>query len=110
VVRADLRDEGSVRAALAGAWPDAVCHLAGLGKVRESFQHPEEYHAVNAGGTRTLLDALTATAPGRRFVFASSVAVYGVPEHQPVAEDAPLLPTSPTASQRLRRDKPAASR
>jgi UDP-glucose 4-epimerase len=95
VVRADLRDEASVRAALADARPDAVCHLAGLGKVRESFQHPEEYHAVNAGGTNTLLDALTATAPGSRFVFASSVAVYGVPERQPVTEDAPLLPTSP---------------
>jgi UDP-glucose 4-epimerase len=95
VVRADLRDEGSLRAALAGARPDAVCHLAGLGKVRESFEQPEEYHAVNARGTKTLLDALTATATGRRFVFASSVAVYGVPERQPVAEDAPLLPTSP---------------
>jgi UDP-glucose 4-epimerase len=95
VVRADLRDEASVRAALANARPDAVCHLAGLGKVRESFEHPEEYHAVNAGGTRTLLDALTATAAGRRFVFASSAAVYGVPERQPVTEDAPLLPTSP---------------
>ena len=95
VMRADLRDEASVRAALADARPDAVCHLAGLGKVRESFEHPEEYHAVNAGGTRTLLDALTATARGRRFVFASSVAVYGVPERQPVTEDAPLLPTSP---------------
>jgi UDP-glucose 4-epimerase len=54
-----------MRAALANARPDAVCHLAGLGKVRESF------------------------------VFASSVAVYGVPERQPVTEDAPLLPTSP---------------
>jgi UDP-glucose 4-epimerase len=95
VVRADLRDEASVRTALADARPDAVCHLAGLGKVRESFEHPEEYHAVNAGGTTTLLDALTATAAGRRFVFASSVAVYGVPERQPVTEDAPLLPTSP---------------
>ena len=95
VVRADLRDEGSARAALADARPDAVCHLAGLGKVRESFEHPEEYRAVNAGGTKTLLDALTATATGRRFVFASSVAVYGVPERQPVTEDAPLLPTSP---------------
>ena len=95
VARADLRDEASVRAALAGARPDAVCHLAGLGKVRESFEHPEEYHAVNAGGTTTLLDALTATAAGTRFVFASSVAVYGVPERQPVTEDAPLLPTSP---------------
>ena len=95
VVRADLRDEASVRAALADARPDAVCHLAGLGKVRESFERPEEYHAVNAGGTTTLLDALTATAAGRRFVFASSAAVYGVPERQPVTEDAPLLPTSP---------------
>ena len=95
VVRADLRDEASVRTALADARPDAVCHLAGLGKVRESFEHPEEYHAINAGGTTTLLDALTATAAGRRFVFASSVAVYGAPEHQPVTEDAPLLPTSP---------------
>jgi UDP-glucose 4-epimerase len=36
--------------------------------VRESFEHPEEYHAVNTGGTTTLLDALTATAAGRRFV------------------------------------------
>lgn len=96
-VRADLRDEASMRAALAGARPDAVCHLAGLGKVRESFEHPEEYHAVNAAGTKTLLDSLaaTATAAGSRFVFASSVAVYGVPERQPVTEDAPLLPTSP---------------
>jgi UDP-glucose 4-epimerase len=95
VARADLRDVASVRAALADASPDAVCHLAGLGKVRESFEHPEEYHAVNAGGTKALLDALTATTTGRRFVFASSVTVYGVPERQPVTEDAPLLPTSP---------------
>jgi UDP-glucose 4-epimerase len=95
VVRADLRDEGSVRATLADARPDAVCHLAGLGKVRESFEHPEDYHAINAGGTKALLDALTATATGRRFVFASSVAVYGAPERQPVTEDAPPRPTSP---------------
>jgi UDP-glucose 4-epimerase len=97
VVRADLRDGASVRAVLADARPDAVCHLAGLGKVRESFEHPEEYHAVNATGTKTLLDALAAIAPaqGTRFVLASSVAVYGVPERQPVTEDAPLLPTSP---------------
>ena len=97
VVRADLRDEVSVRAALTGARPGAVCHLAGLGKVRESFEHPEDYQAVNAAGTKTLVDALAAMAPAAeaRFVFASSVAVYGVPERQPVTEDAPLLPTSP---------------
>lgn len=100
-IRADLRDEASLRTAVAEAGATAVCHLAGLGKVRESFERPAEYQAVNASGTRALLDALTATAPAAaapaaaRFVFASSVAVYGVPDHQPVTEDAPLLPTSP---------------
>jgi UDP-glucose 4-epimerase len=97
VVRADLRDEASVRAAMSEAKVDAVCHLAGLGKARESFERPAEYQAVNATGTKTLLDALAAAAPvtGARFVFASSVFVYGVPERQPVTEDAPLLPTNP---------------
>src|ERR1700761_9055753 len=92
ILRADLRDQASVRAAVIEAEADAVCHLAGLGKVRESFDHPGEYQAVNASGTKALLDALAA---GTRFVFASSVAVYGVPERQPVAEDTPLRPTSP---------------
>jgi UDP-glucose 4-epimerase len=101
VVRADLRDGASVLAAVTEAEAGAVCHLAGLGKVRESFERPADYQAVNATGTRALLDALAATvrpaapAAGTRFVFASSVAVYGVPERQPVTEDAPLLPTSP---------------
>lgn len=97
VVHADVRDERAVRVAVAGV--DAVCHLAGLGRVRESFDRPAEYLAVNAGGTKTLLDALAAQAARQgaaaRFVYASSVAVYGVPERQPVTEDAPLLPASP---------------
>jgi UDP-glucose 4-epimerase len=103
VVRADLRDEASVRAVLADARPGAVCHLAGLGKVRESFEHPGEYQAVNATGTKTLLDALAAIAPaqGTRFVFASSAAVYGVPERQPVTEDAPLLPAGPYGESKM---------
>ena len=111
VLRADLRDETSVRAALAAARPDAVCHLAGLGKVRESFERPRDYHAVNTGGTKALLDALTATAtvPETRFVFASSVAVYGVPERQPVTEDAPLLPTSPYGESKVAAEQAVAT-
>jgi len=49
VVRADPRDEGSVRAALADARPDAVCHLAGLGKVSSSchlFERLSNYWTV----------------------------------------------------------------
>jgi UDP-glucose 4-epimerase len=106
ILRADLRDQASVRAAVTGAEVDAVCHLAGLGKVRESFDHPEEYQAVNASGTKALIDALTA---GTRFVLASSVAVYGVPERQPVAEDAPLRPTSPYGESKVAAERAVAN-
>jgi len=97
VRRADVRDQRAVRAAVAGV--AAVCHLAGLSRVRESFERPAEYQAVNAGGTKTLLTALAAEAAERgapaRFVFASSAAVCGVPRRQPVTEDVPLAPISP---------------
>jgi UDP-glucose 4-epimerase len=92
VRRADVRDPGAVAAAVRGM--DAVCHLAGLGRVRESFERPAEYLAVNASGTTAVLAAAQA-AGASRFVLASSVAVYGAPERQPIREDAPLTPASP---------------
>jgi UDP-glucose 4-epimerase len=49
---------------------------------------------VNAGGTAAVLGAMRA-AGAARIVLASSVAVYGVPESQPIREDAPLTPSSP---------------
>lgn len=97
MMRADVRDERTVRAAMTGV--TAVCHLAGLSRLRESFERPAEYQAVNVGGTRTLLAALAAEAAAdaepARFVFASSAAAYGVPGRQPVSETAPLAPASP---------------
>ncbi len=92
VRRADVRDSGAVAAAVGGT--DAVCHLAGMGRVRESFERPAEYLAVNSGGTAAVLGAARATGVSR-FVLASSVTVYGVPERQPIAEDTPLTPASP---------------
>jgi len=89
VRRADVRDAGAVTAAVRRV--DAVCHLAGIGKVRESFDRPAEYLAVNADGTAALLGA----AGVSRFVFASSVTVYGAPRRQPIVEETPLAPASP---------------
>ena len=97
VVHADVRDTQAVRAAVSDV--DAVCHLAALSLVRESFERPVEYQQVNAIGTRIVVDALTfRTAESRRplpFVHASTHAVYGAPEYQPVSEDTPLAPMSP---------------
>lgn len=97
VVHADVRDAQAILAAVTDV--DAVCHLAALSLVRESFEQPAEYQQVNATGTRLMVDALTAKAAksGRPvlFVHASTHAVYGAPEHQPIVEDTPLAPMSP---------------
>jgi UDP-glucose 4-epimerase len=102
VAHADLCDVDSLRKAVVGI--DAVCHLAALTRVRASFEHPEEYQAVNNGGTVALLGLL---AEGRvaRFVHASSAAVYGTPVAQPVNEDAVPAPTSPYGESKLAADR-----
>jgi UDP-glucose 4-epimerase len=97
VVHADIGDAIAIQAAVSDV--DAVCHLAALSLVRESFERPAEYQRVNATGTRVLVDALTSKAAKSDepalFVHASTLAVYGAPERQPVVEDTPLAPTSP---------------
>lgn len=97
VMHADICDARAVRAAVSNV--DAVCHLAALSRLRESFDRPKEYHQVNATGTKTIVDALIAKAENSGqatpFVHASTHAVYGAPEDQPVIEDTPLAPASP---------------
>jgi UDP-glucose 4-epimerase len=97
IIHADVRDAPAIRASVARV--DAVCHLAALTRVRESFEHPAEYWDINAMGTRTVVGALAAQAAEggqpARFVQASTHAVYGAPKRQPITEDTPLAPTSP---------------
>src|SRR5215475_708145 len=79
IIRADIRDAQAIRVAVSRV--DAVCHLAALTRVHESFERPTEYWHVNAVGTRIVVDALAAKAAGcgqpGRFVQASTHAVYG---------------------------------
>lgn len=87
---------------------DAVCHLAALTQVRQSFEHPELYFAVNADGTRNLMEAALIEARRRekplRFVQASTGAVYGTPEIQPITEDTTPAPTNPYGESKLAAD------
>jgi UDP-glucose 4-epimerase len=84
---------------------EGVCHLAGLARVRESFDDPAGYFQVNVGGTANLLAALARAAErtGRpvRLVFASTAAVYGQATGEPISEDHPLAPTSPYGASKL---------
>ncbi|MFE3191703.1 NAD-dependent epimerase/dehydratase family protein [Nocardia sp. NPDC059240] len=95
---ADLRDSKDLRRAVAGV--DAVCHLAGLTRARESFDEPLRYFEVNTGGTVALLGAM-AEEGVTGLVFSSTCAVYGSPDRQPMTEDLPVAPPHPYASSKV---------
>ncbi|MBF6135009.1 UDP-glucose 4-epimerase [Nocardia otitidiscaviarum] len=95
---AELLDAAAVREAVESV--DAVCHLAGLGRARESLTDPLRYFRVNTGGTVTLLEAM-ADAGVRRIVLASTASIYGSPELQPMGEALPDAPPHPYASSKL---------
>ncbi|OLF16326.1 NAD-dependent epimerase/dehydratase family protein [Actinophytocola xanthii] len=106
LVRADVRDADAVAAAAAGA--DAVCHLAALVRVRDSFAEPLEYWRTNLVGTLNVLSALRTRAEPARLVLSSTAAVYGSPRRQPVDEDQPADPRNPYAATKLAADLAAA--
>ena len=78
---------------------DAVYHLAAV----LSGQSEAEFDVglrVNVDATRTLLDACRRLATTPRFVFCSSVAVFGGPLPPVVPENMALVPQSRTARKR----------
>lgn len=99
----DILDAASLGEAVAGV--NAVCHLAALTRVRESFLDPVAYFQVNVTGTLNLLHAMDTetTRAGRplRMVLASTGAVYGVPERQPITEDEIPAPVNPYGASKL---------
>lgn len=96
--RGDIRDVPKLWSLLRGV--DCVYHLAARVSVPESILYPVEYNDVNVGGTVSLLTAAR-DAQVKRLVFASSGAVYGEQNHQPVAEEAILHPNTPYAVSKM---------
>jgi UDP-glucose 4-epimerase len=98
-VQGDVNDEGLVRAALAGA--DCVLHLAALVSVQKSILHPLDSLHRNIRGFVSVLEAVRATAPAAKVVYASSAAVYGVPARLPLSETCVTEPCSPYGLEKL---------
>lgn len=91
-VRGDIRDYRLVKELAMNA--DAVFHLAALISVPESIRNPDLTDDVNVDGTLNLLKAFVGSNV-KRFVYASSCAVYGEVDSLPIREDFPLKPISP---------------
>jgi UDP-glucose 4-epimerase len=79
---------------------DCVYHLAARVSVPESILYPREYNAVNVGGTVSLMEAMRDVGV-RRVVFASSGALYGTQDIQPLTEGQTPRPNSPYAVSKL---------
>lgn len=74
LIRGDIRDKETCRQACAGV--DYVLHQAALRSVPKSLEDPEAYNDVNIAGTLNILQASSQNKV-KRFVLASSSAVYG---------------------------------
>jgi len=100
VVAGDIRDAALLDDILRRHAPDAVVHLAGLKAVGESVERPVAYYDVNVGGAVALLAAMQRRGV-TRLVFSSSATVYGIPDRNPIGEEAPVGATSPYGRTKL---------
>lgn len=98
VVEGDVRDPSAVISATKGC--EAIVHLAAVASVQATVEDPPGSHAVNFTGTLNLLEAARISNV-RRFLFASSAAVYGDNHNLPLKENATLSPLTPYAADKL---------
>ena len=79
---------------------DYLFHLAAIPSVTLSMENPVYTHKVNFEGTLFLLESFKGSAI-KKFVFASSAAVYGDTKKVPVGEDVLPAPLSPYGADKL---------
>ncbi|MCW3093134.1 MAG: galE 3 [Ferruginibacter sp.] len=85
---------------------DTVVHAAGKAHmIPKNAEDKADFYAVNVQGTRHLLEALENNDSLKKFVFISSVAVYGLIEGIDIAEDALLLATDPYGNSKIEAEK-----
>ena len=105
LIDGDVRDAAVVDAAVTGV--DAVMHLAAQVSVPRSVADPVESSTHNVAGFLNVLDAVRRHKIPR-MVYASSAAVYGVPEALPLTEANTAKPLSPYGLEKLINDQYAA--
>lgn len=90
----DLLDPESLHKIFENHTIEAVIHFAGLKAVGESVEKPLYYYETNLRSTINLCRVMEAHDV-HKLVFSSSATVYGIPEHVPVLETAPIQATNP---------------
>jgi UDP-glucose 4-epimerase len=105
LIHGDVRDAATVDAAMTDV--DAVLHLAAQVSVPLSVADPVASSTHNIAGFLNVLDAVRRHKVPR-MVYASSAAVYGVPEALPLTEANTARPVSPYGLEKFINDQYAA--
>ena len=85
----DIRDIDKLNDTFAQYKPDIVFHLAAQIDLRKSLENPEEDYEINVTGSKNVI--ISAEKHGvKKFVFASSAAVYGDNQNLPIKETEPI--------------------
>jgi UDP-glucose 4-epimerase len=79
---------------------EAVIHFAAFAQVGESMTDPAKYFRNNVANGLNLLEAAKENGV-RKFVFSSTCATYGLPEHVPMDESTPQKPVNPYGESKL---------
>ncbi len=88
----DIRNIRDVATAMQGV--THVLHLAAQVSVQASVEDPPTSCTQNISGFVNVLNAARVHKV-KRFAYASSAAVYGIPAHLPLSEESPVQPISP---------------
>src|SRR5262249_59722070 len=97
-VAGDIADPAALRK-LVAARPDVIFHLAAVVSAEAELDF-EKGMRINLDGARALLEAVRAVGDGYRprLVFTSSIAVFGAPFPEAIADDFHLTPLTASCS------------
>ena len=96
----DILNMGRLNEVCRSCRPVAIMHFAASALVGESMTAPSLYYHNNVVGALNLLEAARLNDI-RNFVFSSTCATYGIPDHLPIREDAPQRPVNPYGASKL---------
>ena len=98
LLEGDIRQVWNLLSGIEGI--DVVFHEAAIASVQRSVSQPLEVHDANVNATLNLLNYCTKTGV-KRFVFASSAAVYGAVRNPPASEELVCIPASPYGASKI---------
>lgn len=96
----DVRDKEFMRSVFKKEDIEGVVHFAAFSVVPESMKDPLKYFDNNTYGMINLLEVMNEFGV-KNIVFSSTAATYGEPEHTPIEEGDPQVPTNPYGQSKL---------